>query len=420
MSAVPIVIQQHHEVTVSLRHTRSVLVRAPHPRLNRLARLDERIAASLDGLSLAGGEGERLSRIGLEDPGAGAMFAATVLALESRNTAWLVQLLALAEAEPAARRGLVSAFGWVGAPTLRGITRSLLDSGEPMHRRVGMTACAMHGVDPGASLDEALASMQPEDVAHAPAVAAAIGRIDLLPACLRLLNGVPLEAAFPAARAALLLGDRGSSLQVLQGLSADAEHPSRAEAIDLWLRVVDPQQGHDLLRLLAKEPSMARLLMRAIAAAGDTQFVPWLIRQMHQLPLARKAGETFSMLTGLDLAALDLERKPPEGAEFGPSDDAADGDVALDEDDGLPWPDPQRIEAWWQSRGASFAGGTRHFMGEPVSAAHCLSVLRSGFQRQRAAAAQHLCLLNPGTPLFNVAAPAWRQQRLLTSMAPRS
>jgi len=43
-------------------------------------------------------------------------------------------------------------------------------------------------------------------------------------------------------------------------------------------------------------------------------------------------------------------------------------------------------------------------------------VLRTGFQRQRTAAAEWLCLLQPGTPLFNTAAPAWRQQRGLTQM----
>jgi len=57
----------------------------------------------------------------------------------------------------------------------------------------------------------------------------------------------------------------------------------------------------------------------------------------------------------------------------------------------------------------------RHFMGEPPTTAHGLSVLRTGFQRQRAAAAEYLCLLNPGTPLFNVAAPARRQQRVLAT-----
>jgi uncharacterized protein (TIGR02270 family) len=82
----------------------------------------------------------------------------------------------------------------------------------------------------------------------------------------------------------------------------------------------------------------------------------------------------------------------------------------------LPWPDVERISAWWQANGHRFAPGTRYFMGEPPSAAHCLDVLKNGFQRQRMAAAIYLCLLKPGTPLFNCAAPAWRQQRLLAKM----
>jgi hypothetical protein len=43
-------------------------------------------------------------------------------------------------------------------------------------------------------------------------------------------------------------------------------------------------------------------------------------------------------------------------------------------------------------------------------------VLKTGHQRQRILAAHYLCLLNPGTPLFNTSAPAWRQQRLLAQM----
>ena len=48
---------------------------------------------------------------------------------------------------------------------------------------------------------------------------------------------------------------------------------------------------------------------------------------------------------------------------------------------------------------------------------HCLQVLKDGYQRQRVAAAHYLCLLRPGTPLFNCAAPAWRQKRLLERMS---
>ena len=52
-------------------------------------------------------------------------------------------------------------------------------------------------------------------------------------------------------------------------------------------------------------------------------------------------------------------------------------------------------------------------MGDPVTRARCIDVLKSGYQRQRILAANHLRLLDPGTPLFNTSAPAWRQQRLL-------
>jgi len=54
-------------------------------------------------------------------------------------------------------------------------------------------------------------------------------------------------------------------------------------------------------------------------------------------------------------------------------------------------------------------------MGEPLNAENCQRVLRTGYQRQRIAAALYLSLLNPGTPLFEWRAPARRQQRLLAS-----
>jgi hypothetical protein len=51
-----------------------------------------------------------------------------------------------------------------------------------------------------------------------------------------------------------------------------------------------------------------------------------------------------------------------------------------------------------------------------VTRAHCSDILKNGYQRQRSLAAHHLCLLEPGTPLFNTSAPAWRQQRELARL----
>ena len=89
----------------------------------------------------------------------------------------------------------------------------------------------------------------------------------------------------------------------------------------------------------------------------------------------------------------------------------------MDEDDNLPWPDPDRLRSWWDSNAIRFQARTRYFMGEALSVEHCRKVLYEGLQRQRIAAAVYLALLQPGTPLFEWRAPAWRQQQLLTSIS---
>ena len=66
--------------------------------------------------------------------------------------------------------------------------------------------------------------------------------------------------------------------------------------------------------------------------------------------------------------------------------------------------------------GQRFQPRVRYFMGAAPARAHCLQVLKEGYQRQRMAAAEYLCLIAPGTSLFNTRAPAWRQQRWLAKM----
>jgi uncharacterized protein (TIGR02270 family) len=419
------VVQQHQEEAACLRSTREHLVRAPHVRLHQLRRLDDRIAAHLDGLAVAGEFGTRLCEAALESPGIGEVFAATVRAIEDRNAAGLARLLGLAEAEPGAdpgsEKGLLSAFGWVSAASLRGITKELLGSRSAFQRRVGLAACGMHQVDAGAALDEAVHDADAGLRLRALRVAGELGRLDLLPVCVQavsdaLADDSPCGAAFRfhAAHSALLLGDRDTSVACLRTL-AEAPGPRRLDAVRLLLTTVAGREARVVLKQLAEDSGNVRLLIAGVGAAGDVHYLPWLIQQMADLKLARLAGESFSTITGVDLAALDLELKPPEGLETGPNDDPADEDVAMDEDDSLPWPDPAKLAAWWKAKGSSFAPGTRFFMGEAPGDSHCTGILRTGFQRQRIAAALHLRLFQPGRPLFNTAAPAWRQHRLLAS-----
>lgn len=409
------VVAQHAQDAAALRHVRSVLVRAPHVKLLHLSRHDERLAAHLDGLVVAGPDGWKLAQAALESPGPGETFTAAVLAIQSGSTGALDELLALAEAHPPAARGVVSAFGWVSAQSLRGLATRLSASASAWHRQVGLAACTMHGVDPGAALDRALSDADTRLRARALWAAGIFGRDGRLPACIAALADDDAACRFHAARSAWLLGNRGASASVLNEHVA-SPGPRQREALGLLLKQNPPAQSHAVLKMMSKDAAFIRTLIYAVGAAGDPHYIPWLIEQMADPKLMRLAGESFSLITGLDLALLDLEVKPPEGIELGPSDDPADDDVAMDEDDSLPWPDAAKIAAWWQAHGARFAAGTRYFMGEPPTPAHCLGVLKTGYQRQRIAAAQYLCLLTPGTPLFNTAQPTWRQQRLLAQM----
>ena len=411
---IPLIIQQHAEESAHLRHVRSIQVSAPHVKLHHLRRLDDRLAAHLDGLAVAGEYGSNVCEAALESPGVGEIFAAGVRAIEEKDKGRLDKLFALVKAVQEAQPGLISAFGWVSAQYLQGTCAELLVSMEPFRRQVGISACVMHRVDPGIALTQSLAHQEPQLRARSLRAAGELGRIDLLAACGDALQDGDEACRFWGAWSAVLLGNRDKALEALKTFVL-LPCAYRQLAL-LVLKLMAPSQANELLKVLAPDPANMRLLVQGAGIAGDPYYMPWLIKQMEDLKLARLAGESFSFITGLDLAYLDLERNAPEGVEFGPNDNPEDENVAMDEDDNLPWPDPAKIQAWWEANKYRFRNGERYFMGAPVSREHCTHVLKEGYQRQRIAAAQYLCLLQPGAQLFPTGAPAWRQQRWLAKM----
>lgn len=403
-----------------LRHVRSVLVRAPHVALLHLGRLDERIAAHLDGLVVAGRAGQALATAALERAGAGEVFAASALALLARDAQALEPLIALAQALPEAWRGVASALGWVSAPELQGVAQRLLAAPQASRRALGLTACRMHQVDPGPALDDALADADPQVLAAALRAAGDLGRLDLRERVGALIGHEHPEVVWRAASAACLLGDRNGSLRVL-AVAAQREGPTSAGVLSLAMAAASPAQADEMARAFsqaatADPASLARRrsLLRAIGLLGDVRYVPWLIERMADPALARLAGESFCWITGADLARMDLEtlQAPPRPEH--PSDDPDDDDVSLDEDDSLPWPDAARVQAWWERQAALRAApGARLFRGQPFTPESARRTLVEGTQRQRAHAARLACILQPGMKLFPISAPVPRQRRWL-------
>jgi uncharacterized protein (TIGR02270 family) len=406
------VVAQHAEDLAILWNIRRQLVGAGDVALRHLDRLDRRIAAHQDGCIVAGSDGVALLRERLSDAGPGQLFALSVVALEMGDRDALETCFAVAESVPESALGLVSALGWVGRDRLVRVGSELLGSRSPGRRRLGLAACRLHRVDPGAILTAGFGDDDRAVRAEAWRTAGELG-LGELPGGRN--DDDPLaEVTCRRAFALVLRGERSRALRDLASLGREAS-PLWHVALELALQAMAVGDAHELLQQMAASGAADRLIWGS-GIAGDPRYVPWLIGKTADDVTARLAGEAFTLITGADLAAHDLERRPPENVP-GPSDDPDDVNVAMDADEGLPWPDPERVRRWWDANQARFPAGTSFFLGEPVGRSHCIAVLKNGYQRQRRLAARYLCLLEPGTPLFNTSAPAWCQQRLLAQMS---
>ncbi|MET0049737.1 MAG: TIGR02270 family protein [Candidatus Thiodiazotropha sp.] len=405
------IVSQHAEESAFLWLLRDDAVAAPHYRLDDLIQLESRIDAHLDGLRVAGAAGWEhcLEQLGFSEKG--EVFTAAYTALDSAVDAGLSPVLEVIHDTPETTRGLVSALGWVEQGRLQGHVAAWLQSEDPLLREVGLSACAIRRVDCGKYLEAGLEDTDPRVRARALRSVGEIRRRDLLPQLLSRLGDNEGDCRFWAAWSAGLLG----SPEALAVLQQFAETPGvhQRPALELLMRNPDPAIPVACLRGLSQKQPGSREVVEASGWFGDPASIPWLLEQMKLAPLARVAGEALSLITGLDLAYLDLDADMPEGFEAGPTEDPEDERVALDEDEDLPWPDRDKLLSWWQAHQAEFVTGRRYLCGQPVEVTQCRQVLQSGFQRQRRAAALEWAMLESDRVLFNTADRGERQRAQL-------
>jgi len=414
------VVSQHVSELADLWSQRVSLVSAPTVKLRHLKRWDDRLAAHLDGVAIAGQHARPLLQAALESPTPGTMFAATAAALVARDLDRIHELIALAESVPEAQSGLRACLGWMDRESLRGLVPRLLKSAVPFQRALGVAASAMHRVDPGLAAGRRTQDPDPMVRARALRAAGELGLYQLVSSLAAAIDDEDPECRFWAAWSAVLLGDRERALEFLAQSARGAEDLPiglQARAFQLSLQAMGVRAGHELLRQMAADPGNRRRKIQGAGLIGDPAYVPWLIGQMTDEATARLAGEAFSLITGADLALLNLERRPPDTLQAGPNDDPDDPNIDMDPDEGLPWPDLQLIQGWWDDHAVHFSSGDRCFMGSAVTRESCLRVLRHGYQRQRRAAALHLSLSQSGSTLFEYRAPASRQRHELVGMA---
>ena len=219
MDAIAPIIEQHAVDAAFLWTTRTEALRSPTTRVEDIARFDDRLEANLDGLRFAGDVGAEAVFSELPHGDAGAVFAATVVAIESARTELLGRLL---EEAPAADlwRGLAGASAWLPFEPVSAALEGLGAAHRDAARRAALVACTAHGRHPGAALHTALLDDDPELVATALRAIGVLRVDELRPVLTAAMLASDRQCRFWAAWAGVLLGER-SACAVLRAM---AEH----------------------------------------------------------------------------------------------------------------------------------------------------------------------------------------------------
>jgi len=413
---IPAIIDRHAEDAAFLWLLRDAAVGEPHYSLMDLAQLDNRVEAHLDGLRIAGDAGWSACMAMLEaNSEPGEVFAAAALAFQGGDGKRIDTVVNAGSSSPENFRALVSALGWLEFADIEPIVNHLLSANNNLYRRIGIAAHAIHRRDPGEALTAAVTEPDPALRARALCAAGELRRHDLLGALRDNFQSDDEACRFWACWSAVLLGEHAALRPLMAFVNFATRY--REQALRLVLRVQDGAEAQNWLKGLLQDQAQQRYVLMGCGITGDPLYITTLIKQMAVPELARVAGEAFSLITGVDLAYQDLEGEWPEGFEAGPTENPEDEDVDLDPDEDLPWPEQALVQQWWSDNKGRFQSGQRYLLGEPVSIVQCNTVLQTGFQRQRIAAALELALLQPDQPLFETRAPGFRQQRLLPGVA---
>lgn len=390
------ILDQHLEEAAMLA------VRGPTYRLESLANLDRRIEAHLDGLRVDAESAWALCEGTLKYDDAGEVFVGTQVALVSGEPERFDHVLEIACAAPELMRGVIAAFGWLPYTRVASFIQSLSVSEIAEQRFVAVAAQAIHRVS-GEWVQRALNDKSALVQARACRAVGELGRVDLVPQLQALQQSKDESVAFWSCWAAAVLGDV-SAASALKRFATSPDYDE--DALAVGLRRLPLHAAKAWIEELAQDEANVRSVIQGVAVVGDPAFVPGLIAMMSVKELARIAAESFCDITGVSLAEAKLETSALAAAN-------EDDEAPIDPDEFLPWPDVARVSAWWDKNAARFNMGTRYLLGKPVTAEHLQWVLRYGNQKLRHGAALELAMLSPGTPIFNTAASAWIQQKLL-------
>ena len=410
------IVFQHAEDASALWHRRNLAASEPHYSLRDLFELDNRVSANIKGLLVAGIDAEPLIDELVEADDDGAIFTAALVAIESSRYDRFDELVDRLESDDIDCKGvaeLASALAWVNPGRLAGVVKKLLAHSSPVQTMLGLLACTAHGKVSESIVRPHLISDSKELRKVATRVAANAAVTSVLPIIKSSHAEQDSSEKYECARAMALLGDKPGALALLSSLAL-ADDSVATKALMLYLRIAGLGGCKNLLKTLDNAPGRERDVVSGFGIVGDPVAMTWLIGKMSDRLLNRLAGESVSMITGVDIVEknLELDYTPPENDETGPDDDPENDDVALDEDEDLPWCNPESVSQWWNTN-ATLSAGQSYLAGSLRTADNLSNVLKNGLQRQRHIAAIDLAVSQVNIPYVDTRLPAKRQVEAL-------
>ncbi len=352
-TVIPDLLVEHFEELEFLWSQRANALQSTEATLRDLLRLEERIAAHLEGLMVGGEATISVVREGLTAGQSAVAFASafTLLHLNTEPAAKLVAD-ALPLAEGPAVDGIGDALCHAPLHLVRTALRTTVAEGRPLNALIAAAALASQGqpiVEPARLVNWAGHEL--------PAVRVVAWRVITLAgiACKPEVFDRGFQDAEPAVRSAALecaaWARHPDLLRILR--SRLAEPAVHWDAVLLFAALAGPEDAPRLAALGGRTDLGARRF-ELLATLGHPSVFDWLLSAVESPDprTAVAAGAAFTRLTGRD---AESDRRVALPSEDGSEPDAFEREFP----DEAKLPDPALVRKFWQELSGVIPGGTR-------------------------------------------------------------
>ncbi|VAW59618.1 hypothetical protein MNBD_GAMMA08-2639 [hydrothermal vent metagenome] len=387
-----------------LMHT--IAVDQPHYGVSELARLEKRIEVQLNGLMGNLDVAWMVCEQALEDGEAGAVFTSAVLAFRSHDQNKIQAVVEAGMCTDEAYKGLLHALVWLPGNLTHSWIKRFFTSKDIKHKKLAIEVCHSRCENPA---DFLLTLFQREDcTADIPLYIACLKivgdlkRIDLSEHVNTAIQHEDETVKFWAIRSAIFLGDKSQVVKLEPYIKATSN--LQFEAINIAFRVLPMAEARKWVTSISNDDEQVRVLIIITGVIGNATAIDWLLQKMRETPYARVAAEAFCLITGIDLAEMNLVANAPADFESLLNEDADDENVEMHADENLSWPDVTKIASVWNTIKTDYIPETRYLLGHHIGLLSLKSKLDTAYQRQRHAIACEIALIDRNEKLINTRA----------------